>query len=170
MWMLPKDNYVLMDLAYYVCKTEQAYFFDFLSLSLVRKARNATIRLPKVINKVNIPINKDKISYAVIVTHLPSYVVQYISLRISIGSGGYHPVMGTFPQRPTPLYDFQSRQISYQILITVSITIYVALYLYLFLFLITCKYKQNINISLDSRIFFFSIDKYTFHVIIQLNV
>lgn len=87
-------------------QTEQAFYFFFLfSLSPVRKARNATIKLPKVINKVNIPINKDKISYAVIVTHLPSYVVHHVLLRSGIGSGGYHPVMGKLFlwQSPRPI-------------------------------------------------------------------
>ena len=87
-------------------QTEQAFYFFFLfSLSLVRKSRNATIKLPKVINKVNIPINKDKISYAVIITHLPSYVVHHILLRSGIGSGGYHPVMGILFlwQSPRPI-------------------------------------------------------------------
>ena len=65
------------------------YFFLFL---LSRKARNATVRLPKVANSVSIPMNIEIISNAVISrTSLP----MYSRLAGIIGSGGCHPVMGT---------------------------------------------------------------------------
>ena len=50
------------------------FYFFLLSLSLVRKARNAISRLPKVASKVNIPMKIEIISNAVILrTSLPMY-------------------------------------------------------------------------------------------------
>lgn len=56
------------------CFADRIGFFYFLLFLLSRKARNATIKLPKVANSVSIPMKIDMISNAVIVTHLPSYV------------------------------------------------------------------------------------------------
>ena len=50
------------------------YFYFFLLFLLSRKFRNATTKPPKVQSKVNIPMNIEIISKAVIITHLPSYV------------------------------------------------------------------------------------------------
>ena len=55
------------------------YFFLFL---LSRKARNATIKLPKAMSKLKIPIITEIISKAVIITHLPSYVIQRTGVDI----------------------------------------------------------------------------------------
>lgn len=54
---------------------------------LSRKASNATIKLPKVNNKVKIPMKIEITSNAVIVTHLPSYVFQQAGHFL----GGCHP-------------------------------------------------------------------------------
>lgn len=64
----------LIGTAYPVGRQDRHFYFFLLSLSRVRKARNATIKLPKVANSVSIPMKIDIISNAVIVTHLPSYV------------------------------------------------------------------------------------------------
>ena len=67
------------------------YFLWF--LTLMRKARNVIIKLPKVTNSVRIPMNIEIISYAVIITHLPSYV---FLINQVIYPGACHPVMGIF--------------------------------------------------------------------------
>ncbi len=56
------------------CFADRIGFFYFLLFLLSRKARNATIKLPKVANSVSILMKIEMISNAVIVTHLPSYV------------------------------------------------------------------------------------------------
>jgi hypothetical protein len=61
------------------------------------KERNVTIKLPKAHNKVNILRFNEIISYAVMITHLPSYVFFHICIIIHTGnlsSGGYHPCRG----------------------------------------------------------------------------
>ena len=66
------------------------YFFLFL---LSRKARNAINNIPKDISDATTSRKIIMISYAVIShTSLPMYSGE----PVSIGSGGYHPVMGTF--------------------------------------------------------------------------
>ena len=60
----------------------------------MRKARNVIIKLPKVTNSVRIPMNIEIISYAVIITHLPSYV--FLINQVTY-PGACHPVMGIFP-------------------------------------------------------------------------
>ena len=72
-------------------RQDRHFYFFFLFL-LSRKVRNATIRLPKEISKPIIPINIKMISASVIsCTSLPMYSGEPV-----IGSGGCHPVMGTF--------------------------------------------------------------------------
>ena len=92
-WMLPRRlNYLSARGAFPVCRQGRHYFFFFPDL-LSRKVRNATIKLPRDISKANIPMKIEMISYAVISrTSLPMYSGQ----AGHIGSGGYHPVMGTF--------------------------------------------------------------------------
>ena len=71
---------------------QDGHFYFFLPFLLSKKVRNATIKLPKEISKPIIPININMISAAVISrTSLPMYSGEPV-----IGSGGYHPVMGTF--------------------------------------------------------------------------
>ena len=68
---------VLTDTAYPVGRQDRHFYFFLLSLSLVRKARNATIKLPKIANKVSIPRKIEIISNAVILrTSLPMYSQQ----------------------------------------------------------------------------------------------
>ena len=62
----------------------------------MRKARNATIKLPKVANNVRIPMKIEIISNAVIVTHLPSYVFLVDTRYHTYHLGEHQPVMGTF--------------------------------------------------------------------------
>ena len=50
-----------------VCRQERHFYFFLFLLS--RKARNATIKLPKATSKLNIPIITEIISKAVIITH-----------------------------------------------------------------------------------------------------
>ena len=67
-------HFVLTDTAYPVCRQDRHFYFFLFSLSLVRKARNATIKLPKVTNSVSIPMKIEIISNAVISrTSLPMY-------------------------------------------------------------------------------------------------
>ena len=54
------DLIVLTDTAYPVGRQDRHFYFFLCFLS--RKARNATIKLPKAINKVNMPMTRDKIS------------------------------------------------------------------------------------------------------------
>ena len=54
------------------CLGQVRHFYFFLLFLLSRKFRNATIKPPKVHNKVNIPRNIEINSNAVIITHLPS--------------------------------------------------------------------------------------------------
>lgn len=57
-----------------VVQTERHFYFFLLSLSLVRKTRNATIKLPKVANNVRIPMKIEITSNAVISrTSFPMY-------------------------------------------------------------------------------------------------
>lgn len=60
-WMLPISMLnVLTDTAHPVCRRVGIFYFFLFLLS--RKARNATIKLPKDINKANIPIKIEIIS------------------------------------------------------------------------------------------------------------
>lgn len=65
---------VLTDIASLCGRQRGIFYFFLLFLSLVRKARNATIKLPKAANKVSIPMKIEIISNAVILrTSLPMY-------------------------------------------------------------------------------------------------
>ena len=87
---------VLTDTAYPVGRQDRHFYFRLLFL-LSRKAGNATIKLPKDISNANIPMKIEMISKAVIgATSLP----MYSGTPVFINSGGYHPVMGTFPSAP----------------------------------------------------------------------
>ena len=65
-WMPPMQFHVLTDIASSVCRQVRHFYFFLSFLSLVRKARNAIIMLPKVANNVSIPMNIEIISNAVI--------------------------------------------------------------------------------------------------------
>ena len=66
--------HVLTDIASLWVRQRGIFYFFLLFLSLVRKARNAIIMLPKVANNVSIPMNIEIISTAVILrTSLPMY-------------------------------------------------------------------------------------------------
>ena len=83
---------VLTDTAYPVGRQDRLFYFRLL-FHLSRKARAATIKLPKDISNVNIPLKIEMISKAVIgATSLP----MYSGTPVFINSGGYHPVMDTF--------------------------------------------------------------------------
>ena len=62
-----------LDHAYPVGRQDRHFYFLFPFL-LSRKVRNVTTKPPKVQSNVNIPMNIEIISKAVIITHLPSYV------------------------------------------------------------------------------------------------
>ena len=71
-WMPPMQFDVLTDTASLWVRQRGIFYFFLLFLSLVRKARNAIIMLPKVANNVSIPMNIEIISNAVILrTSLP---------------------------------------------------------------------------------------------------
>ncbi|MCM1172053.1 MAG: hypothetical protein NC393_07985 [Clostridium sp.] len=90
-WMLPKRLFCPYGHCLIWCRQVRHFYF-FLLFLLSRKVRNATIKLPKEISKPIIPMNIKIISAAVILrTSLPMYSQQ----ARAIGSGGYHPVMGT---------------------------------------------------------------------------
>lgn len=65
--MLPRVCFVLTDIASPVDQTGEAFLF--LLVSLIEKARNATIKLPKAMSKLKIPIIIEILSKAVIITH-----------------------------------------------------------------------------------------------------
>ena len=103
---------VLTDAAYPVGRQDRHFYFFLLSLSLVRKARNATIKLPKVANKVSIPRKIEIISNAVILrTSLPMYSQQaralareaaiFASLRLTQKASWKHSVLSwvLFPEK-----------------------------------------------------------------------
>ena len=71
-WMLPNRSICPNGHRLSVDQTERHFYFFLFLLS--RKARNATIKLPKATNNVSIPMKIEIISNAVIITHLPSYV------------------------------------------------------------------------------------------------
>lgn len=75
-----------------LCAGQDRHFYFFLPFLLLRKVKNATIKLPKEIRRLIIPINIKIVSAIVISrTSLPMYSRQ----AGSTGSGGCHPVMGT---------------------------------------------------------------------------
>ena len=89
----PEWLFVLTDTAYPGSDRIGIFYFLWF-LTLMRKARNVIIKLPKVTNSVRIPMNIEIISYAVIITHLPSYV--FLINQVTY-PGACHPVMGIFP-------------------------------------------------------------------------
>ncbi len=84
---------ILMDTAYPVVRQDKHFYF-FLLFLLLRKVRNVTVKLPKEISRLIIPINIKIISAVVILrTSLP----MYSRLAGSSVREAAIPVMGTFP-------------------------------------------------------------------------
>ena len=83
---------VLTDTAHPVSQTGWAFYF-FLRFLLSRKARIATIKLPKEISKAKIPMKIEIISYAVMgATSFPMYSDEPVLLSL----GGATPVVSAF--------------------------------------------------------------------------